>query len=72
MSFTMSENGEALADITNKVASVQVNEGAIKRVRDAQWVEPQKFDYDVYNTGPRNIGVSIPAASTEADVNAPS
>ncbi len=68
----MSENGEALADVTNKVANIQVNEEAIKRVRDAQWAEPQKFDYDAYNAGPRDAGPSVPTASADADANAPS
>ena len=68
----MSENGEALADVTNKVANIQVNEEAIKRVRDAQWAEPQKFDYDAYNAGPRDAGPSGPAAGADADANAPS
>lgn len=68
----MSENGEALADVTNKVANIQVNEEAIKRVRDAQWAKPQKFDYDAYNAGPRDTGPSVPAASADADANAPS
>ncbi len=68
----MSENGEALADVTNKVANIQVNEEAIKRVRNAQWVEPQKFDYDVYNAGPRDAGPSGPAADADANANAPS
>ena len=68
----MSENGEALADVTNKVANIQVNEEAIKRVRDAQWAEPQKFDYDAYNAGPRDAGPSGPAARADADASAPS
>ena len=68
----MSENGEALADVTNKVANIQVNEEAIKRVRDAQWAEPQKFDYDAYNAGPRDAGPSGPAAGADEDANAPS
>ena len=65
----MSENGEPLADVTNKVASIRVNEEAIKRVRDAQWAEPQKFDYNTYNAGPRDAG---PSGPSDADANAPS
>ena len=68
----MSQNGEALADVTNKVSNLQVNEDAIKRVRDAQWAEPQKFDYDTYNAGPRDAGSAAPAAGAEAGANAPS
>ena len=64
----MSENGEPLTDVTNKVANLRVNEEAIKRVREAQWAEPQKFDYDTYNAGPRD---AAPAGSA-ADANAPS
>lgn len=65
----MSENGEPLADVTNKVASIRVNEEAIKRVRDAQWAEPQKFDYNTYNAGPRDAG---PSGPSDADANVPS
>lgn len=68
----MSENADPLADVTNKVANIRVNEEAIKRVRDAQWAEPQKFDYDTYNAGPRDAGSAGPAAGSEAEANAPS
>ena len=68
----MSENGEPLADVTNKVSNLRVNEEAIKRVRDAQWAEPQKFDYDTYNAGPRDAGSAAPAAGAEVEANAPS
>ena len=65
----MSHNGHALADVTRKVANIQVDEDAIKRVRDAQWVEPQKFDYNTYNAGPREKGSAVPAAEVEANPN---
>ena len=68
----MSQNGEALADVTNKVANIQVNEEAVKRVREAQWVEPQKFNYDAYNAGPRDAGPSGPTADADAKADAPS
>lgn len=64
----MSESGDALADITRKVANVQVNEDALKRVREAQWTEPQKFDYDAYNAGPKDQRSSKSAADPDADV----
>lgn len=67
-SVTMSENGDALDDVTNKVANVQVSEDALKRVREAQWTEPQKFDYDAYNAGPKDLYPSASAADPGADV----
>ena len=70
--LTMSENGEPLGDVTNKVANLRVNEEAIKRVRDAQWAEPQKFDYNTYNAGPRDAVSAAGAAGAEAEANAPS
>ena len=47
----MSFNGDdgVLSDVTNKVASVQIDEELLKRVKDTKWAEPQKFDYDTYN-----------------------
>lgn len=66
----MSVNGEeaaALADVTNKVNGIQINEEAVKRVRDAHWVEPVKFDYDAYNTAPRDQRSSAPAEGDEVE-----
>ena len=65
---TMSKNGDALANVTNKMTSVQVNEDALKRVREAHWTEPQKFDYDAYNAGPRDQRLSASAADPGFDV----
>lgn len=45
----MSASGDdhALADVTNRVANVQVNnEENLKRVREAQWTEPQAYNYE--------------------------
>ena len=67
----MSDNGEPLGDVTNKVANLRVNEEAIKRVREAQWAEPQKFDYKTYNAAPRDAASAAPAAGAEAEANAP-
>lgn len=46
----MSANGDdnALADVTNKVNGLVVNEEAKQRVKDANWTQPQKYDYDAY------------------------
>lgn len=68
----MSENAEPLGDVTNKVANLRVNEEAIKRVREAQWAEPQKFDYNTYNTGHRDAAPAGPAAGADGDANGPS
>lgn len=48
---TMSSNGEdaALADVTNKVSGIKVNEENVQRVKDAEWEKPQAYDYDTYN-----------------------
>ena len=63
-SLRMSANGEdqALADISNKMANTNVNADALKRVKDAQWAEPSKFDYDAYNAAPRD---QVPAAGAD-------
>lgn len=52
------ENG-VLADVTNVtnvtngLAGVNIkDEEGIQKARDAGWVEPLKYDYDVYNAGP--------------------
>ena len=65
----MSVNGDdgALADITNKVNGIKVNEEALKRVRDAQWAEPEKYDYETYNAPPKDQRSAAPAESGEAD-----
>lgn len=68
----MSENGDALADVTNKVANIQVNHEAIRRVREAQWAKPQEFDYKTYNAAPRDTGPSFIATSAVADASASS
>lgn len=42
----------SLADVTNKMASTNVNardEAAIGRVKEANWSAPEKFNYDSYN-----------------------
>lgn len=63
----MSENGDALGDVTNKLANIKVNEDAVKRVREAQWAVPQKFDYDTYNAGPRDRESAAPVGDENAD-----
>lgn len=52
----MSANGDdhALSDVTNKVAKVQVSEVALERVKQADWVPTQGFDYGKYNKGPHD------------------
>lgn len=59
----MSNNGDdhALADVTNRVGNVQVNEDVAKRVREAHWAEPQKYDYETYNAA-SNTQRTAPAA----------
>ncbi|CAD6570316.1 MAG: hypothetical protein ASARMPREDX12_003449 [Alectoria sarmentosa] len=50
----MSANADdhALADMTNKIANVQVNEAALERVKGAKWGTPEGYDYTRYTTGP--------------------
>ncbi len=63
----MSANGDTsvLADVTNKVNGLVINEEAKQRVKDAHWAEPQKFDYDAYNAAPKDQRPAIPAEGTE-------
>lgn len=54
----MSAKGEedtALTDVTNTMgaASIQDTSAAVGRVRDANWVEPEKFNYESYNADTR-------------------
>ena len=64
----MSANGDdgVLADVTNKVKGMQVNEDNQKRVHDAKWVKPQAFDYDTYNADPKAQRTAAPAGGAEA------
>ena len=50
----MSANADdhALADMTNKIANVQVDEAALERVKGAKWGTPEGYDYTRYTTGP--------------------
>ena len=44
----------SLADVTNKLAATGVvvrDEAAIKRVKEADWSVPEKYNYDSYNAG---------------------
>lgn len=52
----MSTYGEdnALADVTKKVANVQVNEAALNRVKETKWGPRHDFDYAKYNEEPRD------------------
>ena len=52
----MSANGDdhALADVTNKIINVQVNEEALERVKEAHWGDRQEYDYEKYTEGPRD------------------
>ena len=52
MSFSGEDN--ALTDVTNAMASTNVDAEAVKRVQDAQWAKPSKYDYDTYNANPRD------------------
>ena len=53
---TMSASGDdhALADVTNKISNVQVNEAARERVKEANWGVQEGFNYAKYNAGPRD------------------
>ena len=64
----MSANGDdgVLADVTNKVQGMQVGGDELKRLQDAQWVKPQKFDYDTYNADPKAQRSAAPAEGGEA------
>lgn len=62
MSF--SDGDPALADVTNKVNGLVVNEDAKQRVKEANWAEPQKFDYDTYNANPKD---KVPVEAGEDD-----
>lgn len=63
----MSVNGDSsvLADVTNKVNGLVVNEEAKQRVKDAHWAEPQKFDYDAYNADPKDQRLPVLTEGTE-------
>ena len=53
----MSSNGDdqALADVTNKVSNVQLNnEEAMHRVKEAKWGDRQGYDYAKYTAGPQD------------------
>lgn len=52
----MSANGDelVLADVTNKVSNVQVNEEARERVKEANWGAQHEYDYAKYTAGPRD------------------
>ena len=52
----MSANGDdhALVDVTNKVSSVQLNEVALERVKEANWGTRQEYDYAKYTAGPHD------------------
>lgn len=60
----MSTNGEdpVLADITNNMAISTLNEKQAQRVKDANWGEPTKFDYESYNAGSREERQAVAAA----------
>ncbi|KAL6713458.1 hypothetical protein ACLMJK_008923 [Lecanora helva] len=63
----MSSNGDngVLADVTNKVSDSDIKMENQQRVRDASWVEPQKFDYNTYNAGPKEQRSTVAAVGTE-------
>lgn len=62
----MSTHGEdnALTDVTNTMSTTAIRVGntdALKRVRDAQWAEPQKFNYESYNADTREQREAVEA-----------
>lgn len=63
----MSANGDelVLADVTNKVSKVQVNEEARERVKEANWGAQHEYDYAKYTAGPRDK--AAPASEQQAD-----
>ena len=67
-----SVNGDdtALADVTNKVNGIKINEEAIKRARDSGFPEPEKYDYDTYNKSSRDQAPA-PAADDGEDDDTP-
>ena len=65
----MSANGDdqVLADVTNKVSNVQVQEDARHRVKEANWGDRQEFDYAKYTAGPGDK-VASDLGKSQADV----
>ena len=44
----MSVNGDAVTEVTDKMSQAALkNAEATQRSRDAGWVEPEKYDYEV-------------------------
>ena len=67
MSFGDDETETALADVTNKVNGIKINEEVVKRARDAGFAEPEKYDYDTYNKSNRDQALAAPAEEGEVD-----
>ena len=69
----MSSNGDdgVLADVTNKVNRLQVNEESLKRVKDAQWVDAQEYNYDAYNSSDKAPRGAAPSEAEGGNDNAP-
>ena len=65
----MSFNGDhhALADVTNKVSNVKVDEGIRDRVKEANWGDRQEYDYAKYTAGPREKTGSVPSDQPQAE-----
>ena len=65
-----SDNGDVLADVTNKVANANIqNVEAMKRSRDHGWAEPQKYDYETYNAP--NVSVTPAPEAVENEFIVP-
>lgn len=52
--MSRSDERDDLVDVTNIMAKTSVrDENVVARVRDLGWAEPEKYDYDTYNAGPK-------------------
>ena len=61
----MSANGDAVADVTDKLAEANLkNAEFVQRSREAGWVEPVKYDYEAYAAGPKDAGEAAAPDST--------
>ena len=56
-----------LADVTNKVNTLNVNEEAMKRVQEANWAAPLKYDYEAYNAAQKDERSAAPAEGGESN-----
>lgn len=52
--MSWSDERDGLADVTNTMAKTSVRDvKEVARLRDLGWAEPEKYDYDTYNAGPK-------------------